>query len=286
VIQQVAIIGAGGKMGSWFLEYFSKKRGIRLSVYDINAVSIKPSTMVIICESVCACVKNADLVLICVPISSTPLVIKECVSNMKTGAVLAEISSIKGKTFATLKKYSKNIIPLCIHPMFGPGASSIKDTKVLMIPVKNKENELKILYSILGGANIIVLRNARIHDKCMAIILGLTYYSNIVFANLLSKEEFPYLEKISGTSFRVQLLLIESILTDDPELIVSIISENLRVRKYIHNYVNEADRLRNTIYKKNSSKIRANLLNIKSIFEQSRNLQTSYRQLYDILGTK
>jgi prephenate dehydrogenase len=286
VIQQIAIIGAGGKMGSWFLEYFSKKRGIKLLVYDINSVSIKRSTTVIVCESVCACVKKADLVLICVPISSTPVVIKECVSNMKTGAVLAEISSIKSKTFAALKKYSKNIRPLCIHPMFGPGASGIKDTKVLMIPVKNKENELKILCSILGGANIIALPNARIHDKYMAIILGLTYYSNIVFANLLSKEEFSYLEKISGTSFRVQLLLIESILTDDPELIVSIISQNLPLRKYIHNYVNEANRLRNTIYKKNSKKIRANLLDIKSIFEQSRNLQTSYRQLYDILKCK
>lgn len=286
MVQEIAIIGAGGKMGSWFLKYFSDKRGIRLFVYDIKSMSLKPSTTLFVCESICSCVKNADLVLICVPISSIPIVIKECASNMKTGAILAEISSIKAKTFVTLKNNSKNIRPLCIHPMFGPGASGIKDAKVLMIPVRNKIKELKILSSILREANIIVLPNARTHDRYMAIILGLTYYTSIVFANLLSKEELSYLERISGTSFRVQLLLMESILTDDPDLIVSIISKNFTVKKYIQSYINEANRLRKAIYQKNNNKIKSNLIHIKSIFEQNHSLQRSYRRLYDVLQEK
>ena len=136
--------------------------------------------------------------------------------------------------------------------------------------------------TLMRGADIIVLPNAHIHDKYMAIMLGLTYYANIILANLLSTEDISYMEKIAGTFFRIQLLLIQGILSDDLGLIVSIISENTYTRKYISDFLGEADRLRNIIDARKGNEFMRDLANVKSIFQQGSDLHMSYRQLYAI----
>lgn len=285
MVQRISIIGAGGKMGSWFLNYFLRKPATKVLVYDIKTLS-KPPANVTQCASVASCVKDADLVLVCVPIILAPFVVKQCALKMKSGAILAEISSIKTRTYTTLKKYSEKIFPLCIHPMFGPGASHIRDTRIILIPVKNQKRESKMVRNLMRGADIIVLPNAHIHDKYMAVMLGLTYYTNIILANLLSTEDILYMEKIAGTFFRIQLLLIRGILSDDLGLIVSIISENTYTRKYISDFLAQADRLRNIIDARKGNEFMSDLANVKSIFQQSSDLHMSYRQLYAIFTSR
>jgi prephenate dehydrogenase len=279
MVQRVSIIGAGGKMGSWFLRYFSEKSETKVLAYDTNAFW-KPPSHATLCANVDSCVSEADLVLVCVPITSAPSVIEDCALSMKSGAVLAEISSIKAKTFLVLKKYSNKILPLCIHPMFGPGASSIRDTRILLIPVKNKKTESDMVSSFMRGSEIIVLPTARVHDRYMAIILGLTYFVNMVLAKILSKEDILYLEKISGTFFGIQLLLMQGILSDDPNLIVSIISRNSYTQKCISEYLSEADTLRSIIRGRRESELLRDLNTVKSIFERSFDLQMSYQNMY------
>jgi prephenate dehydrogenase len=281
MVQRISIVGAGGKMGSWFLNYFLRKPATKVLAYDVKTLSKLPAN-VTQCVSVASCVKDADLVLVCVPLILAPYVVKQCALKMKSGAILAEISSIKTRTYTILKQYSKKIFPLCIHPMFGPGASHIRDTRIILIPVKNQKRESKMVRTLMRGADIIVLPNAHIHDKYMAIILGLTYYANIILANLLSTEDILYMEKIAGTFFRIQLLLIQGILSDDLGLIVSIISENTYTRKYISDFLDEADRLRNIIDARKGNEFMRDLANVKSIFQQRSDLHMSYRQLYAI----
>ena len=72
MIKEVAIIGAGGKMGYWFSKYFDKK-GVRVSAYDIDLTSLKPSNNMTIYENYSECVESADLVLVCVPIKNTAI---------------------------------------------------------------------------------------------------------------------------------------------------------------------------------------------------------------------
>lgn len=266
-------------MGSWFSRYFSEKSGTKVLAYDSNALW-RPPTHITVCSNVDSCVSEADLVLVCVPITSAPSVIKNCALSMESGSVLAEISSIKAKTFLVLKKYSDKIFPLCIHPMFGPGASSIRDTRILLVPVKNQKTESDTISSLMRGSEIIVLPTAQVHDKYMAIILGLTYFVNMVLAKILSKEDILYLEKISGTFFGIQLLLMQGIISDDPSLIVSIISHNSHTKKRISEYLSEADALRSIILGGRDSELLRDLSKVKSIFERSFDLHMSYRNMY------
>jgi prephenate dehydrogenase len=141
-------------------------------------------------------------VLVCVPLQNTPRTIKECTESMKHGAIIAEIASVKNKTLVALKKTPPNLQPLCIHPMFGPGASLTGVVRVLLIPVRNKKKEIETAKGIFENSKVMLMADAKEHDKAMGIVLGLTYFTNVVFAKLMtSSANLSQLKQVSGTTF-------------------------------------------------------------------------------------
>jgi prephenate dehydrogenase len=282
MIKEIAVIGAGGNMGCWFSRYFNNK-GIGLSVYDINPASMKCSSNTIIYENITDCVQGADLVLVCVPTKTTPVMIHECASKMKPGAILAEISSVKQQTSMALKKISSKIKPLCIHPMFGPGRKDLKQMKILLIPVRNEENELKILNEIFEEAIVVVIPNAKIHDELIGVVLGLTHYINMVFAGTISKQDLSYLRDVTGTTFEIQSLLAASIMTEEPDLLISLLLENQSVKKHIQNYLSESNKVARLIFNENDLDLKTKYLKTRSILQQHQNLESSYKRMYQIV---
>jgi len=269
-------------MGCWFSRYFNNK-GIGLSVYDINPASMKCSSNTIIYENITDCVQGADLVLVCVPTKTTPVMIHECASKMKPGAILAEISSVKQQTSMALKKISSKIKPLCIHPMFGPGRKDLKQMKILLIPVRNEENELKILNEIFEEAIVVVIPNAKIHDELIGVVLGLTHYINMVFAGTISKQDLSYLRDVTGTTFEIQSLLAASIMTEEPDLLISLLLENQSVKKHIQNYLSESNKVARLIFNENDLDLKTKYLKTRSILQQHENLESSYKRMYQIV---
>jgi prephenate dehydrogenase len=285
-LEQVAIVGAAGKMGYWFTSYFAQ-RGLGVSAYDTNQKQIlKTSGKVKVQKSLLQCVQDADLVLVCVPVQRTPQVIKECTKNMKDGAIIAEISSVKNKTFAALKKIPVNLRPLCIHPMFGPGASKKVETRLLLVPVRNEEIELKIANEIFENAKIMVLPDVKQHDKAIAIVLGLTYFTNIVFAKVMSSGNISMLKHVSGTTFSLQSLIAESIFTEEPDLIIALIGKNAYAKRYINQYLKEATVLARLAIAKDSNDLKAELQRIKLNMQKRQDIQQSYHRMYEIIDTQ
>jgi prephenate dehydrogenase len=283
-LQQVAVIGAAGKMGSWFTSYFAQ-RGLDVSVYDINQKMLKTSSKVKVQKSLRQCVQSADLVLVCVPVQKTPQAIKECTKNMKDGAIIAEISSVKSKTFAALKKIPIYLRPLCIHPMFGPGASKKVEARVLIVPIRDEKTEVKIANEIFENANVMVLPDARQHDKSIAIVLGLTYFANMVFAKVMSSgHNISMLKQVSGTTFGLQSLIAESILTEEPDLVIALISENIYAKRYIKQYLKEAAALARLAIQKNNKDLKDELQEVKSNMQKRQDLKQSYNHMYEIIN--
>ena len=281
-MQQVAVVGAAGKMGSWFTSYFAR-RGLDVSAYDINNKMLKTPPHVKVQTSLLHCVEDADLVLVSVPVQKTPQAIKECTKNMKDGAIIAEISSVKDKTFAALKMTPICLRPLCIHPMFGPGASKKVDIRVLLVPVRNEKMELKIANEIFENANVMVLPNAKQHDKSIAIVLGLTYFANIVFAKVISSGNISMLKQVSGTTFGLQSLIAESIFTEEPELVIALIRENTFAKRYISHYIKEAGALAQLVIANDSKDLKAELQKVKLRMQKGQDLQQSYKRMYEMI---
>ena len=270
-------------MGNWFVRYFSK-RCKSLLVYDIRSNQLHSQSGITVCKSLDECVALSDIVIICVPLDETRRMIQKCAPLMRSGASLIEISSIKYNTFRTLKKISRRINLLCIHPMFGPGSVKHNTQKILMIPVKNEKRELSILNDLFVNIKIIVINDWKTHDKYMSILLSLAYYINILFAQSLTDQDIPSLKSLSGTSFAIQSLLSESMLTDEPSLITSLFTENPFVIDLVRKYNSQAAAFAEYINLRDKRKIKSLIEDTKDALSKNIDFGTSYSKLYDIYG--
>jgi prephenate dehydrogenase len=167
--------------------------------------------------------------------------------------------------------------------MFGPGASERMQPKMLLVPVRNEEAELKIAHELFENAAVKALPDARTHDKSIATVLGLTYFANIVFAKVVSAGDVSALKQVSGTTFALQSLLAEGILSSEPDLVVALIKENPYAKKYIRQYLKEAYAVAKMASAKDSRKLKADLLKVRLKLQKWQDLQQSYKRMYDII---
>lgn len=226
--KKISIIGVNGKMGKWFAEYFHKI-GFEVVGFDTN--NIIKEKFIIKANSLVSAILQTDYVILCTPTKNTPEIIRLIAKEMRRGSYLIEISSQKYKTAQTLIKTPTRVNPICIHPMFGPGTKTIDNKNIIVIPIKDAKKELGVVKLLFPKANFVTIDSVE-HDKKIAVILGLTHLVNIAFANILLKDEKTSLtEKMSGATFKAQKIISESILTESPELIETIIS-NPEVRRF------------------------------------------------------
>jgi prephenate dehydrogenase len=279
-MRKVAVIGGAGRMGRWFTYYFARSNNVRVSVYDKKRLVFRNLQYVDRCETINDCVKEADLVIVCVPIDSIVSVVQECLTYMKEGATLSEISSIKKQIFSVLRAARKDITCLCIHPMFGPATKRSRIIKNLLIPVRNRAKELALLSSIFPRSEIEVIRNPDLHDKYMAVVIGLTYYINLVLGSMLSKLDLKTMKKIAGTSFGMQIMITESILDDSPELVSSLLRENPFNKTYITNFLAEAENIQDLVSGKDERATRKAVEDIKTRINRLTDTDKSYVKFY------
>ena len=273
--EKVTIIGAGGQMGQWFAKYFADE-GFEVTGYDsenkISGKNIK------VAESLVGGILKADYVVLCTPTRRTPEIIRLIAKEMKRGTYLIEISSEKSKVVSSLSKMPTKINPICIHPMFGPGTKSIKGQNVISIPIRDAKKELMIAKTLFDGANFVTI-DAVEHDKKIAVILGLTHLMNLVFANIISKDEKMNLtEKMSGTTFRVQKTLAESIMTESPELIETIIA-NPEIRRVAEELWKDIGRLLTAVQESKTEEVVNYIKDCQERLAKHTDINESYKKL-------
>ena len=273
--KSITIIGAGGKMGQWFAKYFTSI-GYDVIGFDsevqITDKTVKKAT------SLVGSVLSAEIVLLCTPTRRTPEIIRLIAKEMRRGSYLIEITSQKSKTAAALLKIPSKINPVCIHPMFGPGAKRIKGQNIISIPIKDAKKELSLIKSLFEGANFVTIDAAE-HDKKIAIILGLTHLMNLVFANIISKDDKSSLtERMSGTTFKIQKILTESIMTESTDLIETIIA-NPEIRRAAEEFWKDIGRLLTDIQEGKSEDITNYIRTVQENLARNSNLEDSYKKL-------
>ena len=280
-MKQITIIGAGGQMGQWFVKYFLSQ-GFQVTGYDSeNKVSGKD---VIVSESLVGGILKADYVVLCTPTRRTPEIIRLIAKEMKRGTYLLEISSEKSKVVSSLSKMPAKINPICIHPMFGPGTKTIKGQNIISVPIKDAKKELTVTKELFAGANFVTI-DAVEHDKKIAMILGLTHLVNLVFANIISKDEKMHLtEKMSGTTFRVQKTLAESIMTESPELIQTIIT-NPEIRRVAEELWKDIGKLLTSVQESKTEEVLDYIKECQERLAKHTDTNESYKRLTKMVKT-
>ena len=278
---RVAIIGGAGGMGRWLVNHFLElNHSIVVVDPAINEAKEFQSDIEIATNTEDA-VKNSDVVIISVPMRHTAEVIMEVAPNMKKNSVLCEISTLKLNVIEVLRNVSTTQIrPLCIHPLFGPGASSLKK-KYALIPVLELEEEKKLVKSLFPKSQIIVVE-ADDHDKIMALTLSLPYFTNMILASVLNEEDIKLIEQLSGTTFAVQFMLTGSIMSHASTFHLAVHKENkyaLEILRKLQSRIEENLELLST----DTDGFEQSFSSIKSLLEKKLDLKGKYQEMYRLL---
>lgn len=273
--RRLTVIGAGGQMGSWFAKYFLDQ-GFAVTGYDSERdVTVKGIETT---QSLVSGVLSTDYVVLCTPTRRTPEIIRLIAKEMPKGTYLIEISSEKSKVVSSLSKMPAKVNPICIHPMFGPGIRTIKGQNIISVPIRDAKKELTVIKSLFAGANFVTIDAAE-HDKKIAVILGLTHLLNLVFANIISKDEKVLLtEKMSGTTFRLQKTLAESIMTESPELIETIIA-NPEIRRVAEEFWKDIGRLLTAVQESKTDEVIGYITDCQDRLAEHTDIRESYKRM-------
>jgi prephenate dehydrogenase len=268
-------------MGEWFANYFLEKDFEVIGYDSENEIKTKS---VIKANSLVAGVLKAEYVLLCTPTRRTPEIIRLIAKEMKRESYLIEISSQKSKTAVALAKMPSKVNPICIHPMFGPGIKKIHGQHIISIPIKDAKKELSVAKSLFPDASFVTI-DAIEHDKKIAVILGLTHLINLAFANILAKDDkISLTEKMSGTTFKAQKILTESIMTESPELIETIIS-NPEIRRVAEEFWKDIGRLLTSIQEGKSEEILTYIRSAQERLGKNSDLEGAYKKLTTMVNS-
>ena len=280
MMKTIAIIGAGGQMGKWLSNYF-EKNGFDVTGFDTEN---KIPTNIKKAESLISAILNKEYVLLSTPTKKTTEIIRLIAKEMRRESYLIDITSQKSKTATALGKIPAKVCPICIHPMFGPGAKGVKNQNIISIPIKDGKKELTVAKNLFPEASFVTI-DSNEHDKKIAIILGLTHLINIAFANILAKDDKILLtEKMAGTTFKAQKIIAESILTESAELIETIIS-NPEIRRVAEEFWKDIGRLLASAQDGNSNEIVSYINSNREKLEEHVDLTKSYKQLTKMVNT-
>jgi prephenate dehydrogenase len=165
---RAVIIGGNGQMGRWF-------RGIcERHFIDYEVVDCDTST------KVDDALQRCDLVVVSVPISVTPEVIKELASFLTPNHLLVDLTSVKQNLQELWSSLTCEVMSL--HPMFGPLVEGNSGQNLIVIPVHEGEKALE-LRKILTQENFCISElTPEEHDKRAALTQVATSVSALLFA--------------------------------------------------------------------------------------------------------
>ena len=223
---KVAIIGGSGRMGQWFARLLIKE-GREVVITGRNQkklVAVGKQLGVEVATNTEA-VKDADVILLSVPIDNLEEVVKQISPHIQPKQVIVDITSIKVFPVEVMHKYLKSGLILGMHPMFGPGANDIANQNFVLTPTSDDEQVLaeKVRGYLESKGARVTLMTPEEHDTMVAITLGLSHFIAITSADaLLSLDKSGKMGLMGGSTYRLLRVLIESVLSEDPELYASL----------------------------------------------------------------
>ncbi|MBN1643950.1 MAG: prephenate dehydrogenase [Dehalococcoidales bacterium] len=223
---KIAIIGGSGNMGRWFARYLLQE-GMQVVITGRNQdklLSAGKELGVPTATNIDA-VKQSEVIIISVPLDTFELAVKEIAPYTNKRQIIIDVTSIKSRPVEVMHRYITKGTVLGTHPVFGPGAKNIAKQNFILTPVNEDESALanKIRQHLNDRAANVSIMTPQAHDEMMTVVLGLAHFIAIVSADtLLSFNKFQEMKKIGGTTFKVLYTLIESVISEDPQLYASL----------------------------------------------------------------
>jgi len=282
--KRVVILGGTGKMGRWFIT-FLKNKGFDVVIYSRfpeKASRVAEELKVGYISSIEA-VKTADIVIVSTSLGSTAEMVRQVSKKMRSNSILFDVASVKGQVIESLNEAkSYGIRTISVHPMFGPGATSLKNKHVLVIPVGVDPEPLNEILHLFKDAEVHVLGSWEEHDKLVALTLLLPHFLNLIFGKILSKKDIRDLINLSGTTFALQLLVTETVYSEDPDLYYEIQTQNIYFREILDLLLESIKELAQDVITKDRVSFVKNFNNVRSSLQKDPNFTKAYSLFYKV----
>jgi prephenate dehydrogenase len=220
-------------MGSWFAKFLKSNR-YRVLISDRNKQAGMACSRRLVAEFVgdyLIAAKRANVIILATPTKETNSILKRLARELKPKTLIVEISSVKAPVQRTIAALQESGVPvLSIHPMFGPGAKTLRGRSILEVS-KPRHREAERLLSILRrkGARIVRCPIDK-HDTLASIVIALPHLMNISLIETLRTFGISLNEVniVSGTTFKLQSLIAEAIYQEDFANEISILTDSNR----------------------------------------------------------
>jgi prephenate dehydrogenase len=232
----VGIIGGRGEMGRFFRDVFEKE-GYR--------VIVAGRTTPLSARSLA---QQARIVVVSVPIRDTVAVINDIAPFLSGGQLLCDLTSVKQGAMEAMLATPAQVLGL--HPMFGPGVSSLEGQTVIAMPARCMPGAGDEILGLLSrqGARVTVTTAAE-HDRMMAIIQGLMHFSTLVVAETMREvgASPEALLRYQSPIYQIETGIIGRILGQDAALYGPILQNNPAVCEVVTAFVAAAARLQEIV---------------------------------------
>lgn len=243
--QKIAIIGGTGKFGQHLGKRLQNNNEIYISGKTVdNARKTAEEYGWRYGENI-EIVKDADVVIVAVPIAVTVETIHEIGDKVPDGALLCDVTSVKKKPVEAMKQYSDEVLGM--HPMYAP-SNSIPGQKVVLTPEKGQKwTEMEEFWKEHGAE--IHITDPDSHDKAMSVVQGLMHFSELVVAETIKKIgiEQEEMDEYSSPVYRLITDLTARMLNQKPELYGSIQSENPENAEIRELFIESAEEIREIV---------------------------------------
>lgn len=235
-IKKIAVIGAGGGMGSWFTKFFAReefevftsdtdgKKLLRLKK-EMKVHSAKLSAegerlakqgfkRVNLAKNNKEAVKSADLILISVLLKNFEGAVQEISPWLKENQIVIDITSLKEKPVQIMHRFLRKNLTLGTHPLFGPVTEAgAEKQNFFLTPTRKRE---KTFAKEFGGwlrkkGFNVIETTPKEHDRLMTFILGLPHFIGLAAGSTLAKLDVKKLKEVSGPSFKKLLDLVQNV---------------------------------------------------------------------------
>ena len=170
-------------------------------------------------------VRGADVILLSVPIESFEDIVIGLAPHIRSEQVVVDVTSVKAMPVAAMHRHLKTKKILGTHPLFGPGAEGIAGQNFVLTPTNDGERRLagKVRDYLETRGGRVSLMAPEEHDDKMTVILGLAHFIAVVAADtLISSQKDNRPTTLGGITYKVLLTLVESVISENPELYASI----------------------------------------------------------------
>lgn len=254
-------------MGAWFARFF------RANTYDVHIVDSSAATervaedlgveftrldlLTADSERLIAALRDAEIVLLSVPIDSTGRVIERVGPFVAAGSLLMDVTSVKREPVAMMVRCTREEVEvLGTHPLFGPSARSLHGMPVIFVPVRTGPRYEQITDLFLrAGAKLEILSAAE-HDALMAVIQGLPHFVLFSFGITLKELglDVDRARHVMGPMYAVVLDFVGRLLHQDPRLYAEI-QTNLEMQAVHEAFITTAEKLARLVSAKDTARI-------------------------------